>query len=99
MIFSSLKNCKILALALSALIVGVDSQATCDSTSPACCWVVRSWQLMGQTTDVSSTSATACCSMAGEYCDFTITGIDWRSEDLSGSIPASIGNLKSLTFL
>jgi len=41
------------------------SSTSCSSTStppsPQCCWVKRSWQLMGKTTSVSSTSSTACC--------------------------------------
>ena len=89
---------KILTLTLAAFILGVESQMTCDSTSPQCCWVVRSWQLMGQTTDVSSTSATACCSMTGVTCDSTskVTAIEWSGKGLSGSIPAEIGSLEKL---
>jgi hypothetical protein len=105
MISSSLKN-SILALALSALIVGVESQATpqasCTKSSPDCCWVVRSWQLMKKkSTQVSSTSATACCSMAGVTCDSAnkVTAIHWSGKGLSGPIPAAIGNLINLTVL
>ena len=114
MISSSLKN-SILALTLSALIAtaearkgakkssssDVPSIATCTSTSPQCCWVVRSWQLMGKTTTVSSTNATACCSMTGVTCDSSnkVRKIVWGSKGLSGSIPAEIGNLVNLTHL
>ena len=87
----------ILALTLSALIAGVNSQATCTSSSPDCCWVVRIRQLMGKTTSVSPTSSTACCSMAGVTCSgSSIIVINWENNGLKGSIPPSIGNLTSL---
>ena len=100
MLFSSLKN-SILALTLSAFILGVESQATCTSTSPECCWVVRSWQLMGKSTTVSPTSATACCSMTGVDCDSTnkVTMLMWNVTGLKNSIPSDIGKLTSLTRL
>jgi len=41
--------------------MAAESDVTCDSSSPQCCWVVRSWQQMGKSTSVSSTSSTACC--------------------------------------
>ena len=100
------KTFKILALTLTALIAGVESQANCWSpTSPQCCWVVRSWQLMGKTipTGIQSTD-NSCCTlpMAGVTCDSTktkVTRIGWQSQGLSGSIPGEIGNLTSLRFL
>ena len=36
-------------------------KAVCTSSSPECCWVIRSWQKMGKITSASSTNATACC--------------------------------------
>jgi len=53
-----------MTLAMASMISPADAQTsstTCSSTSPQCCWVKRSWQLMGKTTSVSSTSSTACC--------------------------------------
>ena len=93
-----------LALTLTALIAGVESQATCDSNSPQCCWVVQSWQLMGKTipTGISSTD-NSCCTvpMTGVTCDSSnkVININWYSKGLSGSIPADIGNLTSLQIL
>ena len=103
MISSSLKN-SILALALSALIVGTDAAVSCNSGSPQCCWVVRSWQLMGKSipTGISSTD-NSCCTvpMAGVTCDSTnkVINIYWVWQGLSGSIPRSMGKLTSLTKL
>ena len=99
MLLSSLKN-SILAFALIGLIAGVESLASCTSASPQCCWVVRSWQLMGKSTSVSSTSSTACCSMSGVSCSgSSVTGINWDSKYLTGTIPAELGKLTSLTRL
>ena len=91
-------NFKLWVLIVSAIIVGAESQVTCDSSSADCCWVVRSWQLMGKTTSVSPTSATTCCSMTGVTCDSTSKVIElaWASQGLSGSIPAEIGSLEKL---
>jgi len=98
------KNSKILALTLSALVVGVKAQTvTCTTASPQCCWVVRSWQLMGKAipTGIKSTDR-SCCTvpMAGVTCDSTktkVTGLDWSFKSLTGSIPSEIGNLVDLT--
>ena len=94
-------NNKILALTLTALIAGVESQATCTTASPQCCWVVRSWQLMGKTIPAGITSNdNSCCTlpMTGVTCDSTnkIIKISWAFSKLSGAIPASIGNLVNL---
>jgi hypothetical protein len=54
----------LMAMTLAILISPADAQTsstTCKSTSPHCCWVKRSWQLMGRTTSVSPTKSTACC--------------------------------------
>jgi len=52
-----------LSLAMITMISPADAQiATCTSTSPQCCWVIRIWQLMGKTTAVSPISSTDCCS-------------------------------------
>jgi hypothetical protein len=96
------KNFKILALTLTAFILGVESQiSTCTSTSPECCWVVRSWQLMGKTVPagISSTDNSCCTApMTGVTCDSSnkVLHIYWGSKGLSGPIPAEIGNLTSL---
>ena len=50
-----------MTLAMVSMIPPADAQTSstsCTSTSPQCCWVKRSWELMGKTTSVSSTSAT-----------------------------------------
>jgi hypothetical protein len=44
-----------------AILISPASSTTCYSTSPQCCWVKRSWELMGKTTSVDPTSPTACC--------------------------------------
>ncbi len=103
MLSSSLKN-SILALALSSLIRGTDAAVSCGSTSLQCCWVVRSWQLMGKSipTGISSTD-NSCCTvpMYGVTCNSTnkVTMLKWGNDGLSGSIPAEIGKLTSLTHL
>jgi len=97
------KNFKILALAISALIVGVEAQVTCTTSSPQCCWVVRSWQLLGKSipTGIKSTDKSCCTKpLDGVYCDSTNTKvilIDWAFINLKGSIPSEIGKLTSLT--
>ena len=43
----------IIAMTLAILISPADAQTSstsCTSTSPQCCWVKRSWDLMGKTT-------------------------------------------------
>ena len=53
-----------MSLAMVPLIAPAQAQTSstsCTSTSPQCCWVKRSWELMGKTTSVSATHATACC--------------------------------------
>jgi hypothetical protein len=99
---------KILALALTALIVvvGVESQVTtCGASSHQCCWVVRSWQLMGKAIPggISSTDNSCCTKqMIGVTCDSTnttVTKISWNGRTLSGNIPSDIGNLQNLTYL
>jgi hypothetical protein len=56
---------------------------------------------MGKTTNVSPTSATACCGWNGVVCDSSdkVIKLVWGSKGLSGSIPASIVKLTSLTYL
>jgi hypothetical protein len=76
----------------------------CNSNSRDCCWVIRSWQLMGKTTSVPSTSSTACCSnlgstgIPGVHCsaDGKVTEINWKSKSLKGEIPDSFGQLQYL---
>ena len=86
-----------LILAITAFISIVEAQASCSSSSPDCCWVVRVWQLMGKSTSVSSASLTNCCSMTGVTCsNAAVTILSWNSKGLSGSIPSDIGNLKNL---
>jgi hypothetical protein len=101
-----------LFLLILAMISPAKAQAvTCDSSSPQCCWVRRIWELMGKTTSVSSTSATACCytlgstfqtsGIPGVTCnsDGTVTKINWYNKGLTGSIPPEIGNLVNLQLL
>jgi len=100
-----------LAMALACVISPVEAAVSCSSTSPQCCWVVRIWQLMGQTTSVSSTSSTACCyyigsktktsGIPGVSCTSTgnVTELNWWMTGLSGPIPADIGNLVNLNYL
>jgi len=52
-----------MTLTMISLISPADAQTTCSSTSPDCCWVVQSWEMMGKTTTVDRNSATACCSI------------------------------------
>jgi len=84
------------------------SSTICGSTSPQCCWVKRIYELMGQTTRASATSATDCCinlpqtrGIQGVYCTSTgsVYRIDWYAKSLYGSIPSEIGNLKDLVWL
>jgi hypothetical protein len=77
------------------------SEVTCTPESPQCCWVVRIWKLMGKSTLVDHTSATACCSMSGVTCSgSTVTKIYWSFRGITGcSIPPDVGNLVNLTFL
>ena len=82
----------------------INTTAICTSTSSDCCWVVRSWQMMGQTipSDISPTDNSCCSkSMDGVTCDgnYKITSIRWIKKGLNQHIPSGIGNLKSLTHL
>jgi hypothetical protein len=105
----------IIAMTLAILIPPADAQTSstiCSSSSPECCWVVLSWQLMGKTTSVSSTSSTACCyylvSSTGTTtqtsgiprvnCTSTgiVTEIDWSAQGLQGPTPAELSNLVNL---
>ena len=75
-------------------------KTTCDASSSQCCWVVRSWQLMGQLSSVDPTSPTACCSMSGVTCSGSaVTSINWAQRGLCGHMPPDIGNLTNLTSL
>ena len=101
----------VFAMTLAILISPADAQTTCTATSPECCWVKRSWQLMGKTTTVSSTSSTACCyylgsttqtsGIPGVTCTSTgiVTEINWGYYSLQGPTPAELANLVSLTEL
>ena len=99
------KNSKILALAISALVVGVEAQVTCTTSSPECCWVVRSWQLMGKATPtgIKSTDRSCCTKpLDGVTCDSTktkVTGLNWSFKTFTGRIPSELGKLTSLTSL
>lgn len=95
----------IFALTLSTLLAAVETKAALfPAQTSDCYWVVRSWQKMGKNipANVSSTD-NSCCTlpMTGVTCDTSnrVKGIDWSFEDLTGSIPSEIGNLKSLTWL
>jgi hypothetical protein len=69
----------------------------CDTSSPECCWVIRSWELMGQKTSVSSTNPSDCCQMDGVTCaGSNIIGIRWDGRGLTNQIPSDIRNLQSL---
>ena len=104
----------VIAIILAILISPADAQTsstTCTFSSPQCCWVKRSWQLMGRPTSVSPLSATACCKMLGSttqssaipgvHCTSTgnVTRIDWDNRGLKHSIPAELSNLVNLQFL
>jgi hypothetical protein len=99
----------VMSLAIvSTLISPAQAQTTCTSSSPECCWVVLSWQLMGKTTSVSSTSATDCCrylgstsqtsGILGVTCTSTgiVTEINWYDQGLQGPTPAELSNLVNL---
>ncbi len=98
-------------LAMVSMIAPAQAQTsstTCYSSSYQCCWVKRSWELMGKTTSVSSTNATACCNYLGSTtqssgipgvtCGFNgyPIEINWNSQGLQGQIPPEMGNLKPL---
>ena len=98
-----------LTLVIASMISPAEAQAvTCTTSSPQCCWVVRIWTLMGKTTLVDHTNATACCKtlgsttqtsgITGVTCTSTgqVTKISWPFAGLSGSIPPEIGNLVNL---
>ena len=84
------------------------SSTECEAQSPQCCWVKRSWELMGQSTSVSFTNATACCQNLGDStqtsgipgvtCTSTgnVTEINWFFKSLKHSIPSELGNLGNL---
>jgi hypothetical protein len=81
---------------------GADSapRVSCKSSSLECCWVIRSWELMGQTTSVSSTNPTGCCKMGGVTCSGSnVTEINWAFKNLGGQIPIDILNLVNLQIL
>ena len=100
MISSTFKKA-FLSFALLSLISSTGAQvASCDISSPDCCWVVRIWQMMGQRTTVSSTHPTACCSMSGVVCsESSVIKIQWRNKNITGPIPEDIGKFKNLLFL
>jgi len=79
----------------------------CDANSPECCWVTRSWQLMGKNILSDFSKDKACCSsigdtyrpgLSGVQCDSTgkVIEINWRSIGLKDHIPAALGELKNL---
>lgn len=73
---------------------------SCSSTSHQCCWVIRSWQLLGKTTTVSKKSPIGCCAMAGVKCSgSSVTDINWDSQGLNGEIPNSLKKLIDLKTL
>ena len=54
---------------------------------------------MGKTTTENDVSSTGCCQMTGVTCSGTqpnVTWISWPNKNLTGSIPADLGNIKSL---
>ena len=52
---------------------------------------------MGKSTSVSSADSTACCSMQGIACSGSnVTQVVWYHQNLTGTIPAEIGNLVNL---
>jgi hypothetical protein len=108
---SDCEACPINAISPAGSSSCTSQAATCDSSSPECCWVKRIYQLMGQTTLVSATSATDCCSyldgthqssgIPGVNCTSigNVTGINWGSSSLIGSITEDFENLKNLKIL
>lgn len=79
----------------------------CNANSPECCWVTRSWQLMGKNILSDFSKDKACCSsigdtykpgLSGVQCDSTgkVIEINWRSIGLKDHIPAALGELKNL---
>jgi len=71
----------------------------CDASSFDCCWTVRSWRLMGKETTVDASNRNGCCLMTGVSCSGTqssVTRISWSNQNLTGSIPEDITNIKSL---
>ena len=89
------------------MITPADAQTSstiCDSSSPQCCWVFLSYELMGKTTSVNPTNARACCSnlvstgIPGGTCTSAgnVTEINWFFKSLKHSIPSELGNLGNL---
>jgi hypothetical protein len=97
----------LLALALSEIISGVQSQSSCDSTKAYyhCCLAVKSWQSMGKSIPTGiSASDNSCCTkpMSGITCDTTktkVTKINWKAKNLLNSISTQLAKLTSLTQL
>lgn len=84
-----------------AVLDNIQMRVFCSSTSTQCCWVIRIWQLMGQTTMMDPTSSSACCSSNGDIpgisCSASkVTHINWSQQELYGSIPSDIANLNEL---
>ena len=87
------------------------SSTICFPTSPQCCWVKRSWELMGKRSSVNANSATACCNFGipgvkGVKCTSTgiVTEIKWGDFGLKPNsagipIPAELGKLTNLQSL
>ena len=93
---SSIEAKKTAATVKKTAVAQTGAQTTCSSTSPDCCWVVQIWKLMGKSTQVSSTSSTACCSMTGVRCSGSaVTHLYWGN-GLTNQIPEDIGNLRNL---
>jgi hypothetical protein len=86
--------------ALQAAIAAENCQS---KSNPECCWVRRSWQLMG---GIPSTDS--CCrwlgsrpqanGIPGVHCsdDGKVKWIKWSSKSLTGAIPAALGELKHM---
>ena len=98
-----INNFKLWVLTASAIIVGVESQVTCDSSSADCCWVVRSWQLLEGETEsgvdpmIHINSTVGNCGLVRVSSEgSSVIEIDWFLRALDGPIPTELGNLKSL---
>lgn len=88
------------ALLLSQVNAWAPSWISPLNANNDCMWVVKSWQKMGQTTDVNPSFNTGCCTMDGVTCEgSTVTEIDWRLKGLTGSIPEELKSLENLALL
>jgi hypothetical protein len=84
-----------MTLTMVTLMIPADAQTvSCTPTSPECCWVIRSWQKMGNTTSASPFSATACCNTLVSSTGTKTT----QNSGIPGVNCTSTGNVTQITW-